>query len=82
MQKVKVDIDSMNYHHFYDIQFAFDNDSIQPLDNRVETTIKAEVTTKMETITKAKMTTRWKQQLVETTTRWKQQRRKQQSRRK
>ncbi|PNS29176.1 NEAT domain-containing protein, partial [Bacillus sp. AKBS9] len=32
--KVKVDIDSMNYHHFYDIQFAFDNDSIQPLDNQ------------------------------------------------
>ncbi|WP_309462279.1 NEAT domain-containing protein, partial [Bacillus paranthracis] len=34
--KVKVDIDSMNYHHFYDIQFAFDNDSIQPLDNQGE----------------------------------------------
>ncbi|WP_242269532.1 NEAT domain-containing protein, partial [Bacillus cereus group sp. BfR-BA-01408] len=29
--KVKVDIDSMNYHHFYDIQFAFDKDSIKPL---------------------------------------------------
>ena len=28
--KVKVDIDSMNYHHFYDIQFAFDKDSIKP----------------------------------------------------
>ncbi len=32
--KVKVDIDSMNYHHFYDIQFAFDKDSIKPLDNQ------------------------------------------------
>ncbi|HDX9572915.1 TPA: NEAT domain-containing protein, partial [Bacillus mobilis] len=30
--KVKVDIDSMNYHHFYDIQFAFDKDSVKPLD--------------------------------------------------
>ncbi|HDR4420736.1 TPA: NEAT domain-containing protein, partial [Bacillus cereus] len=28
--KVKVDIDSMNYHHFYDIQFAFDKGSIKP----------------------------------------------------
>ncbi|MED0996861.1 NEAT domain-containing protein [Bacillus mobilis] len=27
--KVKVDIDSMNYHHFYDIQFAFDKGSIK-----------------------------------------------------
>ncbi|PGN56379.1 cell surface protein, partial [Bacillus cereus] len=32
--KVKVDIDSMNYHHFYDIQFAFDKGSIKPLDNQ------------------------------------------------
>ncbi|PER22914.1 NEAT domain-containing protein, partial [Bacillus cereus] len=32
--KVKVDIDSMNYHHFYDIQFAFDKDSIRSLDNQ------------------------------------------------
>ncbi|HDX9624444.1 TPA: NEAT domain-containing protein, partial [Bacillus anthracis] len=32
--KVKVDIDSMNYHHFYDIQFAFDKDSMEPLDNQ------------------------------------------------
>ncbi|PHG22912.1 cell surface protein, partial [Bacillus wiedmannii] len=32
--KVKVDIDSMNYHHFYDIQFAFDKDSVKPLDNQ------------------------------------------------
>ncbi|PDY55049.1 NEAT domain-containing protein [Bacillus toyonensis] len=32
--KVKVDIDSMNYHHFYDIQFAFDKGSIKPLNNQ------------------------------------------------
>ncbi|MFB5592949.1 NEAT domain-containing protein [Bacillus cereus] len=32
--KVKVDIDSMNYHHFYDIQFAFDKGSIKPLDSQ------------------------------------------------
>ncbi|MED1444374.1 NEAT domain-containing protein [Bacillus pacificus] len=32
--KVKVDIDSMNYHHFYNIQFAFDKDSIQPVENQ------------------------------------------------
>ncbi|MBD2794656.1 NEAT domain-containing protein, partial [Xenorhabdus sp. CUL] len=32
--KVKVDIDSMNYHHFYDIQFAFDQDSIKALGNQ------------------------------------------------
>ncbi|MEB8748763.1 NEAT domain-containing protein [Bacillus cereus] len=32
--KVKVDIDSMNYHHFYDIQFAFDKGSIKSLDNQ------------------------------------------------
>ncbi|MFB4333674.1 NEAT domain-containing protein [Bacillus cereus group sp. BfR-BA-01311] len=36
--KVKVDIDSMNYHHFYDIQFAFDKGSIKPLDNQGENT--------------------------------------------
>ncbi|WP_175544210.1 NEAT domain-containing protein, partial [Bacillus cereus] len=34
--KVKVDIDSMNYHHFYDIQFAFDKGSIKSLDNQGE----------------------------------------------
>ncbi|PFT18178.1 cell surface protein, partial [Bacillus thuringiensis] len=32
--KVKVDIDSMNYHHFYDIQFAFDKGSIKSLGNQ------------------------------------------------
>ncbi|MCU5156046.1 NEAT domain-containing protein, partial [Bacillus pacificus] len=32
--KVKVDIDAMNYHHFYDIQFVFDKNSIQALGNQ------------------------------------------------
>uniref|UniRef100_UPI0030EBEC84 NEAT domain-containing protein n=2 Tax=Bacillus cereus TaxID=1396 RepID=UPI0030EBEC84 len=32
--KVKVDIDSMNYHHFYDVQFVFDQDSIKALGNQ------------------------------------------------
>ncbi|EOP35064.1 NEAT domain-containing protein, partial [Bacillus cereus] len=32
--KVKVDIDAMNYHHFYDIQFAFDKGSIKALGNQ------------------------------------------------
>ncbi|HHT7188902.1 TPA: NEAT domain-containing protein, partial [Bacillus cereus] len=34
--KVKVDIDAMNYHHYYDIQFAFDKSSIKALDNSGE----------------------------------------------
>ncbi|MEH7257478.1 NEAT domain-containing protein, partial [Bacillus toyonensis] len=32
--KVKVDIDSMNYHHVYDVQFVFDQDSIKALGNQ------------------------------------------------
>ncbi|MEI3891447.1 MULTISPECIES: NEAT domain-containing protein, partial [unclassified Bacillus (in: firmicutes)] len=31
--KVKVDIDAMNYHHFYDVQFVFDEGSIKFLGN-------------------------------------------------
>ncbi len=31
MQKVKVDIDFLNYHHEYDVRIAFDQNSITPI---------------------------------------------------
>ena len=61
---MKVDIDAMNYHHFYDIQFAFDKGSIKALGNQggdtnqdgngnqIGSDNKAEATTKVETTTK------------------------------
>ena len=67
---MKVDIDAMNYHHFYDIQFAFDKGSIKALGNQggdtnqdgngnqVGRTTKVEVTTKVEAITKVEVTTK------------------------
>ena len=54
----------MNYHHFYDVQFVFDQDSIKALgnqggnDNKAEATAKAETTTKAETTAKVEIITR------------------------